>query len=376
VLGASAASIVAWRLNEHQASHDPLTDLPNRGLFQEHATQALARATRREGIVAIMFLDLDGFKSVNDSLGHAAGDQFLAAVGKRLCDGVRPGDVVGRLGGDEFAILLDDLLHPDDASRVAERLLEALRVPVVVQGREMFVRASIGIALNSSGREDTDQLLRNADVAMYIAKGNGKGRYEVFEASMHAALLDRLALKADLQRAVEREEFLLHYQPTIVLKTGRIAGIEALVRWRHPQRGLVPPLDFILLAEETGLIVPLGRWVLERSCRDARRWQVDYPSDPPLTLNVNLSPRQLAHPALIDEVRHALRASGLPPESLVLEVTESVLMHDTAAAVSRLQELKALGVRLAIDDCGHRRARRPARGRRHWQGGLAHLPES
>lgn len=354
VLAASAASIVTWRLNEHQASHDPLTDLPNRALFREYAEHALGRGMRRQDMTAALFLDLDGFKAVNDTLGHAAGDQLLVLVAEKLRKCVRPGDVVARLGGDEFAVLLEGLREPKAATIVAERILAALQPAMLLpdQNREVFARASIGVAFNTTGDENVDQLLRNADMAMYMAKARGKGQHVVFETQMHTALLDRLALKSDLQGALERNELFVQYQPTVVLETGRIAGVEALVRWRHPDRGIVPPLDFIPLAEETGLIVPIGRWVLQQACLQARQWQLDCPADPPITVSVNISPRQLHRRALIPEVCQALNQSGLPAQSLVLEITESVLMQDTEMTVAQLGELKRLGVRLAIDDFG------------------------
>jgi diguanylate cyclase (GGDEF)-like protein/PAS domain S-box-containing protein len=337
----------------HRAFHDALTGLPNRSLFTDRVGHALARRVREPGRIAVLFLDVDDFKTVNDSLGHAAGDELLVAIAKRLDDCLRGGDTAARLGGDEFAILLEDVSEPDEAAGVAERVIESLRPPFDIDGKRTFVYASIGIATSTgTPGERAEELLRNADVAMYIAKRRGKGGHEFFEPDMHLAALKRLELKAELQQALERDEFVIHYQPAVDLASGRITGVEALVRWDHPERGLVPPLDFIPLAEETGLIVPIGGWVLREACRQAREWQQSHKGGPDLSVGVNLSGRQLQDASVVAEVQAALEASGLPPHSLILEITETVLLQDAEAAAGTLGELKKLGVQLAIDDFG------------------------
>jgi diguanylate cyclase (GGDEF)-like protein/PAS domain S-box-containing protein len=336
----------------HSAFHDPLTNLANRVLFRDRITNALAHRDRNPQPLAVMFLDLDDFKVVNDSLGHAAGDRLLVAVGRRLQENLRPSDTAARLGGDEFAVLIDDVVNPDDALLVAQRVIEVMRAPFWLDGRQFLLHASMGIAISSSGEEEADQLLRNADVAMYRAKSRGTGHYEVYERDMHAAIVERLELKEELERALEDEEFSVFYQPIVVLSQRRIVGVEALVRWHHPERGVVMPAAFISLAEETGLIVPIGRWVLQEACRQTRSWQLRYPGDPPLSVAVNLSPRQFEQPELTEEVANALRESGLAPGDLTLEITENLLMENTETTMLRLKELKKLGVRLAIDDFG------------------------
>ncbi|HEY8489573.1 MAG TPA: EAL domain-containing protein [Dehalococcoidia bacterium] len=335
----------------HQAFHDPLTGLANRALFRDRVEHALARSGRYGKGVAVLFLDLDGFKTVNDSLGHAAGDQMLVAVAGRLRASLRPADTAARLGGDEFAVMLEEA-GEEEAVRAARRILETLRSPFTLQGKEVFVGASIGIAVAAGGRDGADEVLRNADVAMYAAKGRGKGRYEIFEPGMHARAVARLNLEADLRRAIQREEFSLFYQPVVSLADGRVVGVEALLRWRHPTRGLVPPGDFVPFAEETGLILPIGQWVLEEACRQTRRWQEARPDAPSLMASVNLSARQLQHGGLVEQVMRALDGAGLRPEHLVLEITESVVMSDAEATIRRLRQLKELGVLIAIDDFG------------------------
>jgi diguanylate cyclase (GGDEF)-like protein/PAS domain S-box-containing protein len=336
----------------HQAFHDALTSLANRALFHDRVEHALAKARRTANLLAVLFLDLDNFKTVNDSLGHVAGDQLLRGIARRVNDCVRTGDTVARFGGDEFAILLEDVRDEAEANQVAQRIDQALRAPFHLDGKDVFITASTGIALSTAGAAGADELLRNADVAMYTAKERGKGRHVTFEPDMHAAVMRRLELEADLRRAVEREEFLVYYQPLFDLRSGRMAGTEALVRWHHPEKGLVSPADFIPVAEDTGLIVPLGSWVLRQACRDLRDWQRRFPATAPAKINVNLSARQLQQAGLVEEVAAALQESGLAPSHLVLEITESVLMQDAASAVSRLTELKHLGVQLAIDDFG------------------------
>ena len=331
----------------HQALHDALTGLPNRALFLDRLQHALARASRAGTDVAVLFLDLDRFKTVNDSLGHAAGDQLLCTVSERIASCMRTADTAARLGGDEFAVLLEDLASTREAVGVAERIIAALDAPVLVAGREVLVSASIGIATGDGGSED---LLRHADVAMYRAKATGKGRYAMFEQGMQAEVIERLELEADLQRAVDRGEIEVFYQPIMRLGSEELAGHEALVRWRHPTRGLMSPLSFVPVAEETGLIVPVGRFVLREACRQAAAWRAMVPGE--LTMHVNLSGRQLEDPALVGEVSSILRETGLPAGRLVLEITETVLMHDTEATIERLRSLRALGVRLAVDDFG------------------------
>ena len=339
----------------HQAFHDAVTGLANRALFKDRVEHMIRRQARDNLPVSILFMDLDDFKTINDSLGHAAGDRLLGEVGERLKNSLREADTAARLGGDEFAILLEDGGDGVDAAEVAARILASLEAPFHLEGKEVFVRASIGIASADArlgGPEGAEELLRNADVAMYMAKEAGKGLYQVFEPAMHDTALLRLELKADLQRAVDNDEFVLHYQPVIELETGRIEGLEALIRWQHPQRGLVAPLDFIPLAEETGLIVPIGRWVLREACMQARRLQERFELSPASHMAVNLSARQLQRPEIVGEIAQTLQEAELHPHSLVLEITESVMMQDMDLSIQRLAELKELGVRLAVDDFG------------------------
>lgn len=336
----------------HQALHDPLTGLANRVLFRNRVEHALSRVDRRHKTIAVLFLDLDNFKTINDSLGHAAGDQLLVSVAERLQLCLRSSDTAARLGGDEFAVLIEDAQGGDEAVLVAERLLDVLRPSFQIDGKEVFVSTSIGIAAANTGKENPEDLLRNADVAMYIAKKNGRGCYVVFENNMHSALIKRLELESDLRRAIEREEFFLNYQPIIDLQTQKMTGMEALVRWHHPGCGIIPPLEFIPIAEETGLIVPLGRWILETACRQANIWYRKHLEGRPFTLTVNLSGGQFEQQDLVETVAAALEVSGLPPGSLVLEITENMMLHNTEATIQKLQRLKELGIRLAIDDFG------------------------
>ena len=341
---------------QHNAFHDTLTGLANRALFSDRLQHALDRSDRAASSVAVLFVDLDDFKAVNDGAGHTAGDALLAAVAGRLQQALRPGDTVARLGGDEFAVLLEQLGSPAVAQATADRLLEALADPFDLDADSgtgsVRVTASLGIAVGAAGLHDAAELLRDADVAMYAAKAAGKGRSAVFAPDMDSAILGQLRLKSELAGAVERGEFTVHYQPTVDLRTGRLAGVEALVRWEHPDRGLVPPLDFVPLAEQTGLIVPIGRFVLREACHQMSRWQAAHPELPPLTVSVNLSARELEEPGLVPSVHAALADSGLDPRQLVLEITETLLMVDVEQTVGTLHQLRALGLRLAVDDFG------------------------
>ncbi len=337
----------------HDAFHDALTGLPNRALFLDRLELAFARTQRRRDTgFAVLFLDLDRFKLINDSLGHLAGDQLLIAVARRLEGCVRPGDTVARLGGDEFAILLDDLHDPAGVGSVVRRLQEGVALPLAVGGREVYTSVSIGVAVSSMGYERPEEILRDADVAMYRAKGAGGARHEMFNRAMHSGALDRLNLETDLRRALQRQEFELHFQPIFSLADGRVSGFEALVRWRHPARGLVGPDCFIAVAEEMGLILPLGGWVLAEACATLGTWQERFPNGPGLVVSVNLSPRQLVHGGLLDEVRRVLAVSGLAPRSLRLEITEGAIVENPAATAEVLRELKRLGIGLCIDDFG------------------------
>ncbi len=337
----------------HQAFHDPVTNLANRALFVERVRHAIGRARREDRRLGVMFLDIDDFKTINDSLGHGAGDAALIDVAKRLSNSIRSSDTAARFGGDEFVVLLEDLESTDIATEVAERVLEDLRQPLMVAGKELSVRGSIGISImEGDSTIGADELIRDADAAMYIAKRDGKGSYRLFEPEMHAGVLARLELRADLQRALESGQFELHYQPIVRLADGHVAGMEALLRWHHPERGLVQPGDFIPFAEETGLIVPIGRWVLREACMQAVAVQRLWTGDPPLYICVNLSVRQLQHSDVISDVRDALEESGLDPGLLMLEITESMLIEDPEVAIVKLQELRALGLRVAMDDFG------------------------
>ncbi|MDP9389547.1 MAG: EAL domain-containing protein, partial [Actinomycetota bacterium] len=334
-----------------RALHDPLTGLANRALFREHVEHALARLRRSPARPhAVLFIDLDGFKTVNDSLGHAAGDEVLLEVAGRLRRSMRPGDTAARLGGDEFAVLLENTTEADTVA-LAQRILQVLPAPVVVQGKEVVLSGSIGIALSEPG-QDADELLRNADVAMYTAKSDGKRRHRLFRPEMHHAVLHRLDLEAELRRAIDRDELLPAYQPVVDLATGAVTGMEALVRWHHPRRGVLFPSNFIAVAEETGLVRPMGQAVLQRACHQTAAWQRRIPAGPALHLCVNASVRQIEDPGFYDEVARALAESGLPGSSLTLEITESLFMGDLRETVHKLRRLKELELSLAVDDFG------------------------
>ncbi len=336
----------------HQAFHDSLTDLPNRALFMDRLEHALARTRRGEHSIAVLFMDLDNFKLVNDSLGHEVGNELLAGVAQRLKASLRPEDTVARLGGDEFAILLEDITEEGEATRTALRIIEKLRAPFVLGEHEVFAALSIGIALGASTRGKAEDLLRIADMAMYQAKNNGKAYCLASDVGTTGQALRRLELETDLRRAIEHKGFRVCYQPEVLLKNGRTVGMEALVRWAHPERGLLLASEFVPVAEESKLIAPIGLWVLEAACRQARVWQEQYPSIPPLTVWVNLSAKQFRQVELVNEVAKALQKTGLHSSGLGLEITESVVMEDTQATIMTLRELADLGVRLAIDDFG------------------------
>jgi diguanylate cyclase (GGDEF)-like protein/PAS domain S-box-containing protein len=336
---------------EHQAFHDRLTGLANRALFRDRLEHALARRNRNQHPVAVLLLDLDDFKVVNDSLGHAAGDRLLVLVAERLRGRLRAADTTARMGGDEFAVLLDDPAAADEATHVAERLIDALAAPYQLDGRELFVRASIGVALAARTGQPADELLRDADMAMYAAKARSRGGYQIFQPALHEAAVGRLALEADLQRGIEDGQFALCYQPILELASGRLVGLEALLRWRHPERGWVAPLDFIPAAEASGQIVPIGRFVLRQACRQAVMWQARFPARP-LRMSVNVSARQLQEPEVADDIKRVVDECGLDPRLLVLEITESVLVQDVEAMAAKLRALTAYGLRVAVDDFG------------------------
>ena len=338
------------RLRE-QAYRDPLTGLANRNLFRDRVGHAITLARRERRSVAVMFLDLDNFKNTNDTLGHDAGDRLLQAVANRLVRAMRTTDTVARLAGDEFAVLLEGVDTAADLDRPAAVLVEALGNPIVLGDSEIRVSTSIGVALWAPGTA-ADELLGNADIAMYQAKAAGKGRYVVFEPRMQEALLNRLRLEADIVRALANGELFLDYQPVVTLDTRRLLGVEALLRWRHPERDLLTPKDFIQVAEESGHVIELGRWVLQQACADWHRWRREMRASPDLYVAVNVSARHLQQGDLVQDVDQALRDSGLDAGNLVLELTEGTFMHNTEANLDRLHGLKTLGVRLAIDDFG------------------------
>lgn len=335
-----------------QAFYDQLTGLANRALFRDRVQHALSRASREREQVAVMFLDLDNFKGTNDTLGHAAGDDLLSIVASRLLNATRGCDTVARLGGDEFAVLLENVRGEEDATIVAERISHALSNPVELSSNvTVRVSASIGIA-RATPDDGVEELLRNADVAMYAAKGGSRGSHVFFDASMHAALVDRVTMESDLRRALEEGEFWVAYQPIVALESHQVLGIEALLRWEHPTKGNIPPNDFISLAEETGLILRIGGWVLREACMRTAQWNAQRGDGKAFSVTVNLSVRQLESPSLVSDVESALASASLSPSLLVLEITENALMHRTEATLARLHELKQVGVRLAIDDFG------------------------
>jgi diguanylate cyclase (GGDEF)-like protein/PAS domain S-box-containing protein len=357
-MAGSQADITTAKLAEkrllHDALHDALTGLPNRVLFLDRLGMSIAHTRRRGGhSYSVLFLDLDRFKNINDSLGHYVGDELLVAVARRLESLLRPGDTVARLGGDEFAILLDGIADSGQATRVAQRVTRELAQPFRIRGHEVFVTLSLGIALSTScDYERPEDVLRDADTAMYRAKAAGKDQHAIFDRNMHDRAVALLQLENDLRRAIEREEFEIHYQPIVALESGEIEAFEALLRWNHRTRGLLHPEEFIAVAEDTGLIVPIGGWVLRQACRQLAQWQALYPPDRPVAVCVNISSKQFMQPDLIRQVKKILRETQIPPGSLRLEMTESTIMEHGNAALTQLSQLRELGVKLYIDDFG------------------------
>ncbi len=337
----------------YNATHDPLTGLPNRALLIDRLRHALKRADRHEEYrFAVLFLDLDRFKLVNDSLGHAVGDRLLIDMAIRLHRCIREADTVARLGGDEYVFIIDDISDASDALRVADRIQKDLAVPFLAGAQELPTSASIGVVLSESRYESPEDVLRDADVAMYRAKSGGGARYEVFDCGMRDRMIGRLTQETELRRAIDQEELRVHYQPIIALESNRLVGFEALVRWKHPERGLIPPVEFVPLAEETGMIVGVDRLVMRAACAKLRRWQQTYPADPPLTINVNISCVHFQEPDLVPYVAEVLRETGLLPGSLRLEITESAFVDSLDSITDTLERLKRLGVELSIDDFG------------------------
>lgn len=334
------------------AFHDPLTGLANRAHFRDRLQQALERADAEDRCVAVIFFDLDNFKIVNDSLGHDCGDQVLRVVADRVRNCLRRDDTAARFGGDEYTVLVEGVSGLKQVMPIVERIGMALRDPIRIDDRDLFVGGSIGIAISAPNRDCPDDLLRKADLAMYHAKSNGKGCHAIFDAQLNAAAMERLELETDLRQALERKELRIYYQPIVSLDDGRICEVEALLRWQHPRLGLMLPARFIPLAEETGLIIEIGQWVLTNACRQVRKWQLHYPGESSLLLSVNLSALQFRHAALVEEIGKTLQKSALDPSCLTLEITESNLIHDPAGTVVILRSLKDLGIRLAIDDFG------------------------
>jgi diguanylate cyclase (GGDEF)-like protein len=337
----------------HDALHDHLTGLPNRAFFVERVRLAVERAKRDpDECFGLIFVDLDNFKGINDRFGHVAGDELLLEISRRLTGCLRSVDMLARLGGDEFALLLENIREPSDAARVAERLQASLQAPIVVGEEEAVISASIGVAVRSERDESPPQMMRNADLALYRAKEQGRSRFQLFDPRMHAQAVQRLRLEADLRGAIERKQFQVHYQPVMSLETGRVAAVEALVRWEHPERGLVAPADFIPVAEETGMIGEIGRWVLEQACRQCQAWRRDHGDDAPQSVWVNLSVRQFAEGDLARRVAETLRTLNFDPGQLILEVTEGVVIENVDIALRTLADLRSLGVRIFMDDFG------------------------
>ena len=338
---------------QHEAMHDVLTGLPNRAMFTDHLDLAIARARRNEERkFAVLYVDLDRFKVINDSLGHAVGDQLLKEIAVRLWKCVRAGDTVARFGGDEFVILLEDIYAESEAIEVAERIKGELAAPFALNGRDVFTTVSVGVASSWTSYHQSEGLIRDADAAMYRAKSLGKNRHEIYDSAMHAQVNDLLQMETALRLALERNELTVFYQSIVDLETFKISGFEALVRWRHPEKGLISPALFIPLAEETGLIVDIGEWVLRDACRQMERWQKIFPSDPPLFVSVNLSSKQFTQPDLIERVTAIIKETKINPEGLKLEITESAVMDDVETATEMLKKLRALGIKLSIDDFG------------------------
>jgi len=345
----SAARAMSVQMT-HSAQHDLVTNLPNRLLLNDRITQAISLGRRQHRPIAVIFLDLDRFKYINDSLGHATGDKLLQSVSRRLLVSVRASDTVSRQGGDEFVILLSEITHPEDAARSAKKILLSLSAPCSIEGQDLHINGSIGISVYPEDGEDAETLIKNADTAMYHAKESGRNNFQFFKADMNLKAVERQSLEGSLHRALEREEFLLHYQPKVNLNTGEITGVEALVRWQQPDRGLLPPAQFVPIAEDCGLILQIGRWVLREACRQARAWQDA--GLPPLPIAVNVSAVEFRDKGFVEGVRTILAETGLAAQCLELELTEGVLMDDAESTASVLQELKTMGVHLAVDDFG------------------------